>query len=1523
MSEKKIVLTPEQREIIEGKPFDTDMLIIAGAGSGKTFTMTQRIVELITARNHAEKPVDPGAIMGLTFTRKAAEELAQRVGSAVLDVMRQRTGAEDGPGSGERAAGAGMAGPSDSSVTDRSNPAADRLLGQPSVATYDSFFQQIVRRYGLLIGVDPQTTLISTAGRYQLAAQVVSREFDKVCERLRRPDPDGLDAGVPRALPPLHSGQFGGIGLIEAVCGMVDECLQYMLDMDSEDHTTFASAIGRVRRWNDTWTAKLRGLLLKAKASHADYDDIIANPDLTPSGEPAKPAKKNLPKGLSKAEKEELFQSWQAAYEEAAQSWQVASKEWEAIRSAKKQYDVARERAVVVDLAEKYQDAKRANGFAEYPDYTAYAFQLVQRFPSIGEEYRRRYRYVFLDEYQDTSTTQALLLAALFHPERPVDVHDRPSNVTAVGDPFQSVYAFRGSSPNSFKLFVDRFHIAERNIQKLSLTKRNCRLVLDCANRLTDSLRDEARREQEKGRSVVQVAKLGAMGESGAADAGSASQHEPCAVAVAGYSCLKLEAEAIKRFVDAERPAREALRERPGDPLPPIAVLLRTKRRMPVYLAALESLGLTCQATGASAVMDTPETQDLLDLLTVCCDATNSARAMRLLASPRYHLQAADLDAVARFVGEENEAAQYKLLVEAGLAPHLGDSGSEADEAQRRAQHKAVQQHRGDLPADPLVSVSDVLRRGNLETALKKFAREHDEHPSASARRALRTVSQAVRTVESCLPLGVEAAVRAAVSALDLDADLAVAQLLAAVAAEDSSAPGVDVSGTRSKGLAAVQSLVAAVSTYKADLMQGQDPTLPGFLSWLDSSADAVEQSNGSMGAAKEPDVVLMTIHAAKGLEWPAVVVADMKNGTFPPKNSVSFPPKNSVSNLGDVFQAGDIAQTPANNLWIESLGRVPAPLRSDAASLPSFPQNAARDSEGNALVDPLSAIENIDSLEQIANELDAEPDTDGDAQSEARRTGYPEGGLRRQYGRRAYSDELHLLYVAVTRSQGDVLLTYSAATKKKSARAGTDGVRKVDATGGIFWEQAKAFLEEREASGLTVLRADVCGGPDETADGQADTSAAAARGDCHGIVAATDPDRASRLYSLLFGAACRPAVPADFAGGRGIDPSPAWPTRLRPDVQHVLDGSVDRVRQAQNRLKNGAALPGGELTRRAKTLLALSSQDDDPYPTAEPDGTRTANTDSATAAGSSPTPSAELLDKQVDWLQRHVREAMSGRSISTTRLQRLLRPRSQEEYRGSLLEILRPMPQPPALAAEAGTLFHTWVASFLDHDFSDTDVDSALALLGSPSAAAPRSTAQHPAAEPLAAGQTAGNPDAADFRAWQKAFLSSQWRSRTAVSVEREYDIALPCQRLAAKMDAVFAGRLADKPGHEQAGAYTIVDWKTGSRPRDADQQAIRLLQLDIYRLAFSLAAGVDIADVDACLFYVSEKDPALRQIDAQPRTADEIAAEIVRNPRFAAAMGPAEDLAEEKAARAAKAANNAPGDRSCGGEQDTRRRR
>ncbi|QGH70275.1 UvrD-helicase domain-containing protein [Pseudactinotalea sp. HY158] len=126
--------TPEQQAVIEA-PLEPQ-LVIAGAGSGKTATMASRVVYLV-----ANGLVAPEQILGLTFTRKAAAELADRV--------RRRL----------------------RSVRDL-DPELD-LDDQPRISTYNSYAAGIVTDHALRAGIDPDTTLIGEAGTFQLAAEVV------------------------------------------------------------------------------------------------------------------------------------------------------------------------------------------------------------------------------------------------------------------------------------------------------------------------------------------------------------------------------------------------------------------------------------------------------------------------------------------------------------------------------------------------------------------------------------------------------------------------------------------------------------------------------------------------------------------------------------------------------------------------------------------------------------------------------------------------------------------------------------------------------------------------------------------------------------------------------------------------------------------------------------------------------------------------------------------------------------------------------------------------------------------------------------------------------------------------------------------------------------------------------------------------------------------------------------------------------------------------------------------------------
>ena len=134
--------TDEQREIIEA-PLEP-LLVVAGAGSGKTETMTARVVWLVA--NHL---VAPEQVLGLTFTRKAAGELAERVGRRLATLES-----------------AGLWSPPQESE-------ADGLGGAPTISTYHAYAGRLVREGALRLGYEKDSRLLSEAATWQLAHEVV------------------------------------------------------------------------------------------------------------------------------------------------------------------------------------------------------------------------------------------------------------------------------------------------------------------------------------------------------------------------------------------------------------------------------------------------------------------------------------------------------------------------------------------------------------------------------------------------------------------------------------------------------------------------------------------------------------------------------------------------------------------------------------------------------------------------------------------------------------------------------------------------------------------------------------------------------------------------------------------------------------------------------------------------------------------------------------------------------------------------------------------------------------------------------------------------------------------------------------------------------------------------------------------------------------------------------------------------------------------------------------------------------
>ncbi|MEV5174796.1 ATP-dependent DNA helicase [Streptomyces flaveolus] len=277
--------------------------------------------------------------------------------------------------------------------------------------------------------------------------------------------------------------------------------------------------------------------------------------------------------------------------------------------------ETAAARRELAELVQRYRAAKRARDLLDFGDQIALSARLA-RIPEVGRLLRDEFRVVLLDEYQDTSVAQRVLLAGLFgagtgHP------------VTAVGDPCQAIYGWRGASVANLDDFPDHFAHADgrpATRHALSENRRSGGRLLDLANDLAAPLR-----ALHAGVEALRPAP-------GAEYDGTVR----CALLPTHAEEIDWIADSLAHLVHTGTP--------PGE----IAVLCRTATDFAEIQGALVARDIPVEVVGLSGLLHLPEIADLVAVCEVLQDPGANAALVRLLTGPRWRIGPRDLALLGR-----------------------------------------------------------------------------------------------------------------------------------------------------------------------------------------------------------------------------------------------------------------------------------------------------------------------------------------------------------------------------------------------------------------------------------------------------------------------------------------------------------------------------------------------------------------------------------------------------------------------------------------------------------------------------------------------------------------------------------------------------------------------------------------------------------------------------------------------------------------------------------------------------------
>lgn len=587
-------LMPQQLQIV--KTLDRPLFVSAGAGSGKTFTLTRRIVYALSPESgpfveHLDQ------VLAITFTKDAAAEIRDRVRRALID-----------EGMDEEAL----------------------TVDDAWISTIHGMCSRILRAHALELGIDPEFTVLTDTD------ELMDQAVEHVLARATAPDAAPELAASLKALYAWYpmAGEGGSFGAGATIKGLVRDLLELSSQLPGgmddvcvargqADTSALADAYRAALGASKSSTEKAQAALDAIDAFEASDKTMVDAARLMMSCTMPR-ASKAFPKEqveLLKAEAADAFINIVLACGGPALDALVG---------------LAR------SVEAEYRALKAAQSALDNNDLLRMAYEALRDYPAIRAAYEGRFKMVMIDEFQDTDQMQVDLIRYL------TGAGERA--LCTVGDAQQSIYRFRGAE-------VEVFRRQERKVGSSAAPEATA--VVDApAGELVKLVRN-FRSHDEVLRYVARVFDgddgglmqgfLDLEASDGRKDTLVADASRRQALFVAGGSTQKRTQAKARAIAERFRALADA-----GQPQGGMVLLLGRMTNADVYAQAFRDQGLDCAIAGGSVFAQAAEVQTVRALVCALANPADTAQGlMPLLASPMFALGAQEFLALATKLDSE------------------------------------------------------------------------------------------------------------------------------------------------------------------------------------------------------------------------------------------------------------------------------------------------------------------------------------------------------------------------------------------------------------------------------------------------------------------------------------------------------------------------------------------------------------------------------------------------------------------------------------------------------------------------------------------------------------------------------------------------------------------------------------------------------------------------------------------------------------------------------------------------------